>query len=139
VAQYIYTNCSLVFAAPIGDVSALVKSVTINFNPDMLDNTAMSMTGKSRKKGLADWSFDVELINDYTDEGIDEDFWTVAFAGTPILVTWRPDAGIIGVGNPSYSGTGIIEGVPFGGAVGDLATLKFKVVAAGTTLTRATA
>jgi hypothetical protein len=121
------------------DISALYKSVTINRNPDMLDNTRYGHTGKSRKKGLDDWSFDIELLDDFTDEAVDEDLWLLFDAGTSFTIVWRPTAAVIGAGNPSYTGTGIIESYPLGGAVGDLATKKFRVIACGTALVRAVA
>jgi len=135
MAETVYTNCYLSLNAV--DISALIKSISINRNPDMKDNTRMGHTGKSRKKGLDDWSFDIELLDDFTDDAVDEDLWTLFDAGTTFVIIWKPVNTTTGAGNPRYYGTGIIESFPLGGAVGDLATKKIRVVAAGTALTRA--
>jgi hypothetical protein len=135
MAESVYTNCYLSIAGP-GDISTKCKSVTLNRNPDMLDDTCYGDTGKSRKKGLDDWSFDIELLDDFADSAIDDDLWTIFDAGTPVVVIWKPVNTTTSSANPRYYGTGIIESYPLGGAVGTLAAKKFRIIACGTLLAR---
>jgi len=117
-----------------------VKSVMINFNPEMKDNTGMGMTAKCRKKGLEDWSIDIEIFQDFVDDGLDEDLWTLVKAGTTVgAIAIKPTSAAIGAGNPSYESiAGIIESyAPIAaGSVGELGTVKLKILAMGAELTR---
>jgi hypothetical protein len=117
-----------------------IKSATINFTPDMLDNTGMQHTAKSRKKGLDDWSLDIELYQEYAASGLDEDLWTLMLAGTTVgAIAIHPITGAKAEGNPYYESTaGIIESyAPIAaGAVGDLATVKLRILAMGATMSR---
>lgn len=120
-----------------------VKSVTISFNPDMKDNTGMGMTAKSRKKGLDDWSMDIEIFQDFITAGLDDDLWALVAAGTTVgAIVVRPVSGTaIGVSNPEYRSTaGIIESYApvSAGEVGELGVAKLKILAMGATLTRHT-
>lgn len=123
-----------------------VKSVTLNFTPDMLDNTGMGHTAKSRTKGLDDWSADVEIYQDYADDGLDEDLWTLMAAGTPFSFTVKPTSAAISAINPYYC-TGTSGALTSGailesyspiaaGSVGELGVAKLKILACGISLTR---
>lgn len=117
-----------------------VKSVTINFTPEMKDNTGMQMTAKSRKKGLDDWSMDIELFQTYVDAELDATIWALMAAGTTVgAIAVHPITGAKASGNPYYESTaGIIESyAPIAaGAVGELAVAKLRILAMGATLTR---
>lgn len=117
-----------------------VKSVTINDTPEMKDNTGMGMTAKSRKRGLDDWSIDIEIFQDYLTGAIDEDLWTLFVAGTTVgAIAIQPITGTVSANLPSYRSTaGIIQDYsPINAAaVGDLAIAKVKIVAMGAALTR---
>lgn len=120
------------------DISAYVKSVNLNYSAELLDDTVMGDTTRSRKGGLLDWSVEVEVLQDFVDDGLDEDMF--ALVGTAFTVIVRPDKSDgVGTGNPNYTGTAILEGWnPISNSVGELATVTFTVQSAGA-LSRATA
>lgn len=143
MSQIVLTDVSVV----IGSITIAangVKSVTINDTPDMLDNTGMGMTAKSRKRGIDDWSIDIEFFQDFATTALDEDLWTLFAAGTTVgaIAIMPALTGGIGVSNPAYkSAGGIIESYSpiAAGSVGELGIAKVKIVANGYLLTRATA
>ena len=145
MAQIVLTDVTVTLGSvTIG--SNAVKSVTISFTPDMLDNTGMGHTAKSRKKGLDDWSMDIEIFQDYADDGLDEDLWTLMSVGTPFSVSVKPTSAAISATNPYYcTGTsgaltdgGILESYSpiAAGSVGELGVATLRILACGITLTR---
>ena len=140
MAQSVYRNCHLTVGST--DMSALgvVKSCVPNFDWIQHDDTAHGDTALSRSKGLQDWAFDIELFQDFADDGVDEKVYTAWAAGTCAII-WRPDSAAVGVNNPQFSGTGIIPTYQpvADGVVGAKAAIKFRVQSQGTALTRATA
>lgn len=118
-------------------ISSHVTSVTINYNADMLEDTAMGDDTHSRLGGLKDWSMDIEIQQDYADNDIDEILF--GLVGTTFTVTVKPASGSPSAGNPLYSGTAILPGyTPINGKVGDLAMTSISLQSAGT-LSRAVA
>jgi len=123
--------------AHITDFSDYVKTVTLNYNAEMLDDSAMGDTTKSKKAGLFDWSIDLDLYQDYADNLVDEDLF--ALVGTTFTVKIRPTSGVAAPANPEYSGTGFLESFPpISGTVGEMAMTRIRILAAGT-LSRAVA
>ncbi len=102
------------------DWSAWVTSVTLNFEAEDLETTAMGTGFRTRIAGLKDGSVDIEFNNDFVDNGLDEVLW--GLWGTLTTVKIRPDAGAISANNPEYSGQVLVaEMNPLDGGVGDLA------------------
>lgn len=121
------------------DLSAFVKSVTVNYKAEMLDETTMGDTTRKNKGGLLNWSIDVEFKQDFgATPAPDIDLFSLV--GTTFTVIVRPvKATVVGPTNPNYTGTGILESYPpLGGSVGDLATTSITIQSAGA-LSRATA
>lgn len=118
------------------DMSAYVKSVTLNYSAEMLDDTAMGDTTRVNLGGLKNWSVEVEFNQDFTDNELDEDLFALVGASTAVVI--RPvKSSLVGTSNPNYTGTGVMESyTPISGAVGDLLPASVTIQSAGT-LTRA--
>lgn len=137
MAQTVFTNCMITLNST--SISTSVKSIRVNRTPDMLDNTTFQMTAKSRKKGMDDWSMELQIVDDFASAALDEGLWTLFDAGSSFTIIFRPNGTAIrGPSNPDYSGVGIIESFPIGGAVGALAEKTVRVIACGGALTRTT-
>lgn len=119
------------------DLSAYVKSVTLNYAAEMLDETAMGDTTRKNKGGLLNWSMDVEFKQDWAAGAVDATLFSLV--GTNAAVVLRPDNSEgVSATNPNYTGTGCLESYnPIGNGVGDLAMAPITIQSAGT-LTRAT-
>lgn len=119
------------------DLSAFVRSVTIDYSAEMLDETTMGDTTRKNKGGLKDWSIEVEFKQDYgATPAPDIDLFSLVGTTFPVIV--RPvKSTAVSATNPNYTGTGILESYPpIGGSVGDLAIASCTIQSAGP-LTRA--
>lgn len=119
------------------DLSTYVTSVTLDYSADMPEDTTMGDdTHVMVAGGLKNWSVSLEFNNDYTSASLDSILFPLV--GTTFPVILRPDTAVVGVSNPQYTGTGVLESYnPINGAVGDLAKASVTINAAGT-LGRAT-
>jgi len=119
------------------DISSYVRTVTLNYSAEEVDNTTMGATTRINLGGLKNWSLDLEVANDFAASQIDSVVFPLV--GTQVAVIFRPTTAVVGTSNPQYSGTGMLSTYnPVGQSVGDLATAPITIVSAGT-LARAVA
>lgn len=120
------------------DISDHVVSVTLTYEAETLDETAMGDTTRTNKGGLFAWSFECELHQDWAASNIDSIIFPLI--GTVVPMIFRPDnSDGVGAGNPNYTGSALITSwPPLGNSVGELATATVSGVSAGA-LTRAVA
>lgn len=115
-----------------------VRSVTINYNAEMLDDTEMGDTTKSSTPGLFEWSIEVEALQEYGAAQVDAILWPLVGAAAFAIVV-KPKSSAVSATNPSFTGNGVLEGYqPITGEVGQLQTVSATFQCAGT-LVRATA
>lgn len=120
------------------DLSDHVRSVTLNYSAELVDETAMGDTTRKRKGGLKDWSLDVEFNQDFAASEVDVTLFTLVGSTFTVIVRADNSDGVSST-NPNYTGTGILESYPpITGGVGDLHTTSITIQSAGT-LSRATA
>lgn len=121
------------------DLSSYVKSVTLSYEVETGDDTAMGDDTRSSLGGLKNWSAEVEFNQDYDAGAVDATlFPKVGSSGT---LTLRKDAGTASSTNPEYSGSAVLTSYPpLGGSVGDVHTTTASFVPGGSspTLTRST-
>jgi hypothetical protein len=134
MASVTFIDCHFSYNAK--DLSPYVKSVTLNYSAEMLDDTAMGDTTRINKGGLKNWSVDVEFNQDFAATPA-PDIDLFSLVGTTAALIIRPVKGTaIGATNPEFRGTGILESYsPINGEVGSLATTPISIQSAGT-LTR---
>ncbi|TXH10898.1 MAG: radical SAM protein [Hyphomicrobiaceae bacterium] len=141
MATLVYTDALLTVNSV--DLSDHVKSLELNYEAEMLDDTVMGTSGtRSSKAGLKNWSVDVEFLQDFAAGSVDATlFPLVGAASFPLLM--RPvKATAVGATNPNYSGNAVLENyTPISGEVGTLGSTNSSFRAgggAGNVLTRAT-
>lgn len=118
------------------DVSDHVVSVTLNYEGEVIDETAMKDTTRTAKGGLLAWSFEVELQQDFATSQIDSIMFPLV--NTVVTVIFRPTTASVSTANPNYTGSALITNwPPFGNAVGELAMATLTGQSAGV-LSRAT-
>lgn len=119
------------------DVSSNVVSVTLTFEAESLEETAMGDTTRVMKGGLKNWSFEIEMHSDFAASQLDSILFPII--GTVVTVIFRPASGAVSTSNPNYTGSALLTAYPpFGNSVGELATTTLSGVSAGA-LSRATA
>ena len=134
MAEVVLTNA---FVSLNGvDLSGHVRSVTLSYNSEPQDITAMSDTTRQRIGGLLDWSLSVEFNQDYAANLVDATLFSLV--GTTFAMILRPDAGAVAATNPQYTGTVLLESYqPLGGSIGEVHTSPVQLSAASV-LARAT-
>lgn len=119
------------------DLSDHVRSLTLQYNADAVDKTAMGDTTRNRTGGLKDWSVSIEFNQDFAANEVDATLFPLV--GSTFTFTGKPTSAAVSATNPSFSGSALLESYqPINGSVGDLHTTSVSLVAAGD-LTRATA
>jgi hypothetical protein len=121
------------------DLSSFVRSVTLSYEAETGDDTAMGDDTRSSLGGLKNWSAEVEFNQDYASSAVDDTlFGKVGTSGT---VKIRPKSDAVGAQNPEFTGDGVLTSYPpIGGSVGDVHTTTASFVPGGSspTLTRST-
>lgn len=133
MASFVLTNAYVSLNSV--DLSDHVKSVKINYKAETPENTAMSVTSKTRLPGLKDWDIDIEFNQDYASAKVDATMFPLVGAAA-FAVAIRPDAGAQSTTNPTFSGNALLSSYdPVAGKVGDVAMAPVKLIGTGT-LTR---
>lgn len=136
MASFVFTNCFAMLNAV--NLSDHVESIKINYKGEARDNTAMSVTSKSFLAGLKDWDVDITFNQDYASGNVDATLFALVGAAS-FAISFRPDAGVQSVTNPTFSGNALLPSYePMGGKVGDVAKTTVKFQGTGT-LTRTAA
>jgi len=131
----VLTNARVQWGTGTGDVFTGVRSATLTYEAEALDETVMGNTTRTHIGGLKNWSIDVELYGDTT---ASMDAYLFPKVGTVRNIRLRADAGSIGATNPEYRGDALLDSFPILGAgVGEINAKTITFQSAGT-LTRAT-
>jgi len=124
------------FSIDGNDVSDHVVGLSLTYEAESLDETAMGDNTRIMKGGLKNWSFEAEMHSDFAASG--EDSILFPLVGTVVAIIIRPDAGSVSTSNPNLTGNALITSYPpLGNSVGELATTTVSGVSAGD-LSRAT-
>ncbi len=140
MAKFVLDNAYVAGGVTQGatDLTAYVRTVTINFTAAEQDKTVMGNQAMARLSGLKDASVDLEFVTDFADNAIDEIMFAWFNGGTEIFLSVAPEGGTEATTNPEYVGTfTCFSYTPIGGTVGDAAaaTANF-MLSSGTMVTR---
>jgi len=106
------------------DLSARCKSISVNYQADMLDASAMGDLTKVNLAGLKSWSVSADLVDDMTASGsgsVDATLFPLIGAAAFAVVV-RPSTAVLGATNPSFTGNAVLPSYSMGGAHGGLLT-----------------
>jgi hypothetical protein len=135
MATFVYTDASVTVNTV--DLSDHVKSCTLNYEAEMLDDTVMGDTTRSNMAGLLNWSIDVDFLQDFASAKVDATLFAL-IGSASFTVILKPTSGSVSATNPSFTGSAVLESYPpMTGGVGDLETVSVTFRSAGT-LARAT-
>ena len=117
----VFMNNGVVLTVDGVDLSDFVQSVTLNWNANELDVTAMGDTGIRRIKGLEDNSISVDFLNDNATSAVLQTLCDNF--GENVTVTVKNTSAATSPANPLFTMTCLINGItPVNGAVGDVST-----------------
>jgi len=135
MATLVLTDASVTINAV--DLSDHVRSVTINYEAEVVDDTNMGDSSKNKLPGLKDWTIDLEFSQDFDAASVDATLFPLVGA-SPFAISIKPTSGAVSATNPNYNGNALLASYsPIAGAVGDLATTSVRLEGTGT-LTRST-
>lgn len=139
MATLIYTDAYLLINSV--NLSGWTRSVTLNYEAEMLDDTVMGTSGtRSNRAGLKNWSIEAEFLQDFAAGAVDATLFPLLGA-VPFPVEMRPTSAAASATNPKYTGNAVLETYPpLSGEVGALGTVSASFRSGGgSVLTRATA
>lgn len=135
MAVFVLTDASVTVNSV--DLSAYVTSVTLNYEKDSVEVTAMGSSGHTYTGGLQNNSLDVTFNQDFAATKVAATL--DALIGTTTTVVVKPTSAAVSATNPSYtmSSAFLAATQPVAGSVGDLAAMSVSFT--GGTLVKATA
>jgi hypothetical protein len=118
MAVFVFTDASLTINTV--DLSSYVTSITLNYEKDAIETTAMGATGHVSVGGLQNLSVAVEFNNDQAAAKTLETLWSATGSGSNTLVIKNATTG-----SPlpifTISNAYLAASTPVAGAVGELA------------------
>jgi hypothetical protein len=113
------------------DMSDHVRSLTLSYSAESIDDTAMGDTTRSATGGLKAWNADIEW---FADEAANEPsrILFTAGVGTTATLAIKPVVSATSTANPVYTGTALCTSIePVAGEVGAMQMLRATFVSAG--------
>jgi hypothetical protein len=122
VAVFVLTDAAVTVNSV--DLSDYVTAVTLNYEKDSVEVTAMGATGHKFTGGLQNISLDVTFNQDFAASQVAATL--DALVGSTTTVVVKPTSAAVGATNPSYTITDAFLAAtqPVAGSVGDLATMS---------------
>lgn len=118
-----------VFVLHSASWSNQVRSVTVTYEAETGDKTAMGDNTRENIGGLKTWSMDVEFNQNYS-TSLAATLWDLV--GTTATVGVKAVDAATSATNPYYNGQAVCTSyTPLGGAVGDVAVARANFVCAG--------
>ena len=112
------------------ELSDAGNSVNINYEAEVLDETAFGDTTRINKGGLKNWTMEIGFHQDYAASEVDITMF--AIVGTVVAVSILPTSAGASATNPDYNGNGLIQSyTPISGANGELLGATVSIVSAG--------
>ncbi len=140
MAKFIFTTAYLAIDNSSGtpvDLSAYVRSITINYGRAEVDSSAAGNVGIARLAGLFDWTIEVELLQNFAASTVDATIYAIVAAGYEGTVSFRPTSAAQSATNPTYEGEGIVFDYPITLTHGELAITTFTITGSnGAAMTR---
>ena len=125
MAVFVLTDASLTINSI--NLSAYVTSITLNWERDSVETTAMGASGNVFTGGLQNISLDVTLNQDFAASTVAPTL--DALVGTTTTVVVKPTSAATGATNPAYTISNCYLGAvqPVSGSTGDLASMSISM------------
>lgn len=119
------------------DLSSYLNQVTLNYESQTADDTAMGDDTTVNIGTLKNWSIDATFNQDFGASAVDQTLFSLVGSQVTVELQVDKDA-TVGSDNPKFTGSGLIQSYnPLSGSVGDKISAPLTVQSAGT-LSRAT-
>ena len=102
------------------DLSDHVQSLSLTFESDLQDSSAMGNTFRQRLGGVKDWSVDITFLQDFAAAKVDVTMF--ALVGVSGTFTGKPTPAAVSPTNPEFTGEFILGSYPiFSNSHGEIA------------------
>jgi hypothetical protein len=128
MATFVLTDVSVVVNSD--DWSDHLRSMTLNLEQELVDDTNMGDTSKVFLMGWKNANFTLRLSTDFANDNVDNELWDIYDGGAAVTFVIKPTSAAVGANNPSYSGNCVLTSYnAIDGGVGDHAeiTANFQV------------
>lgn len=130
MATLVWTDASVTINSVV--LSDHVRSVSLTYEAEMQDESAMGVSTRVNLAGMLVWSVDVEFNQDYATGEVDKTLFTLVGAAAFPVVLLPVATGGVSATNPSFTGQAVLESYgPVGGAIGDMGTASATFRSAG--------
>jgi hypothetical protein len=129
MAVFVLTNAKVDINSV--DLSDHVRSVQLEYQAELQDETAMGDGTRQRIAGLKDWSMTFEFNQDFAASKVDATLWPLV-GGSAVTVAVRPVNAAKSATNPEFTGSAVLESYgPVSNSIGELATAQAVFRSAG--------
>lgn len=106
-----------------GSVHGFLSKAALTAKIESKDVTTYASAGwKEVTGGIKSGGLAFSFFDDYTDDSLNEDFWTIFIGGVPVAFEVRASQASVGANNPKYTGLVLPTSlVILSGTVGDVA------------------
>lgn len=112
------------------NLSAHVTELSLSYEVESLDETAMGDDSRVHKGGLKNWGVDITMNQDYATGAVDATLHGIV--GCQTCIEMRPKNVCSTVINPRFQGTVMVQSAPpFAGSVGSLLMATVRLESAG--------
>lgn len=106
-------------------------SITLNYESEVIDQTAFGDTNRAVIGGFKNWSVDIEFWADYDAGQVDATLFPLVGSST-FTVAIRPTTNARSSTNPEFTGTGLLVSyTPISGSAGEMARSPVRIQNAG--------
>lgn len=113
------------------DYSDFARKAELKIEVEDKDVTTFGSSGWNESLGgLKSAELSIEFLQDFADDSLDEDMWSIL--GTVVTFEVRPTSSAVGTSNPKYTGSVLVNGWnPLTGGVGDEASVSVSFPVTG--------
>ena len=129
MADFVLSNAKVTINAV--DLSDHVRSLTINYEAEVVDDTNMGDTARNKLPGLLNWTVDIEFAQDYASSKVDATLFSLVGAAA-FAISIVPVNTTVSATNPNFNGNALLASYPpLTGSVGALATAPIRLEGTG--------
>lgn len=130
MAKFVWSDAFLSVGGT--DLSDHVESIQLAYTSELLDATCMGDTARTYVEGFADWTLEVTFRQDHAAASTDATLFPLIGGGAAAVVV-RPTSGVVGAGNPEFTGNAILTSYdgPVSGTVNQVANASASFQGSG--------
>ena len=123
MAEFVLKDCVVKIGASTAaytDLSDHVRSVTITYEAELQDKTAMGDGARAKIAGLKNWNMTIGFNQDFAASKVDATLYPLV-GSTALSIAVKPTTAAVSATNPMFLGSALLGSYqPINGSIGDL-------------------